>query len=387
MSSALAQVPSPGPSGTKVLRSWDEGPPLIRIEKLNHYFGEGEKRTHVLKNTDLEIMPGEIVIMTGPSGSGKTTLLTLIGALRTVQEGRLEVMGQDFSQMSADELVKVRRGIGFIFQAHNLFESLTALQNVMMAQQLQATGVRNGRERAIELLETLDLGHRLHYKPDQLSGGQRQRVAIARALVNRPRLVLADEPTAALDAESGRKVVDLLRKLAETDGCTCLIVTHDNRILDVADRIISLVDGRIKSNALAKENAEICEFLTRLELFAKLTPDALAKVAEKMGRERHSAGKIIFRQGEPGDKFYLIRRGSVDVIVDHGTHMERKLAQIGQGDFFGEVALMTGARRNATIIARENLEVYTLGVEDFKAAILESATFKEQIYKAYAQRQ
>jgi putative ABC transport system ATP-binding protein len=338
-------------------------------------------------DNNLEIMPGEIVIMTGPSGSGKTTLLTLIGALRTVQEGRLEVLGRDLGALGPQELVEVRRGIGFIFQAHNLFESLTAYQNVRLAQQLHRTDPKAAHERAVAVLTDLGLKERIYYKPDSLSGGQRQRVAIGRALVNKPKLILADEPTAALDEKSGRSVVTLLQDLAREQGTTSLIVTHDNRILDVADRIVSLVDGQIKSNVLAKESVAVCLFLSRCAAFAGLTPDTLAKVAEKMTKERHPAGAVVFRQGEEGDKFYLIRRGEVDVVVDEGLPTKKVLATMKEGDFFGEMALLTGEPRRASIVARDSLETFALGKADFQTAIQTSASFKEQLYKAYFQRQ
>jgi putative ABC transport system ATP-binding protein len=231
------------------------------------------------------------------------------------------------------------------------------------------------------------LQERLHYKPEALSGGQRQRVAIARALANRPRLILADEPTAALDEKSGRNVVNLLQKLAREEGCTSLIVTHDNRILDVADRIVSLVDGQVKSNVLARESVAVCLFLSRCAAFAGLTPDTLAKVAEKLAKERHPAGSVIFRQGQEGDKFYLIRRGAVDVVQDNGEPGGKVLSRLKEGDFFGEMALLTGEPRSASIVVREDVEAYTLGKADFQNALKTSASFKEQLYKAYFQRQ
>jgi putative ABC transport system ATP-binding protein len=201
----------------------------VQIRDLNYYFGQGDLRKQVLYDINLDLMKGQIVIMTGPSGSGKTTLLTLIGALRFLQEGSLNVLNQEIVGLSKSALVEVRRNIGFIFQAHNLFESLTASQNV-------------------EMVSQLGLAERVDYKPKALSGGQKQRVAIARAMVNQPSLILADEPTAALDRESGRHVVTLMQKLAKEQGCTILMVTHDNRILDVADRIVNLVDGRLESD-------------------------------------------------------------------------------------------------------------------------------------------
>jgi len=222
-------------------------PISVQVRALNYYFGRGELRKQVLYDINLDLSSGHIVIMTGPSGSGKTTLLTLIGALRSAHGGSLKVMGRELVGLGNRQLVEVRRNIGFIFQSHNLFESLTACQNVEMAVELTGQ-FQNKRQQATTILEKVGLGDRVDYKPQALSGGQKQRVAIARALVNQPRLILADEPTAALDKKSGRDVVTLLQQLAQEENCTILMVTHDNRILDVADRIINLVDGRLESD-------------------------------------------------------------------------------------------------------------------------------------------
>lgn len=219
----------------------------VQIRQLNYYFGQGDLRTQVLSDINLDLPKGQIVIMTGPSGSGKTTLLSLIGALRSAHEGNLQVLDKELVGLNKSQLVEIRRNIGFIFQAHNLFESLTASQNVEMAVEL-TNNWREKRKLAVEMLSQLGLANRVDYKPNALSGGQKQRVAIARALVNQPRLILADEPTAALDKKSGREVVMLMQKLAKEQGCTILIVTHDNSILDVADRIINLVEGRLESD-------------------------------------------------------------------------------------------------------------------------------------------
>ncbi|MDZ4872024.1 MAG: Macrolide export ATP-binding/permease protein MacB [Chroococcidiopsis cubana SAG 39.79] len=219
----------------------------VIIRRLNYYFGQGDLRTQVLSDINLDLPKGQIVIMTGPSGSGKTTLLSLIGALRSAHEGNLLVLEKELVGLNKSQLVEIRRNIGFIFQAHNLFESLTASQNVEMAVEL-TNNWREKRKLAVEMLSQLGLANRVDYKPNALSGGQKQRVAIARALVNQPQLILADEPTAALDKKSGREVVTLMQKLAKEQGCTILIVTHDNSILDVADRIINLVEGRLESD-------------------------------------------------------------------------------------------------------------------------------------------
>ncbi|MEB3251167.1 MAG: ATP-binding cassette domain-containing protein [Cyanobacteriota bacterium] len=219
----------------------------VQIRPLNHFFGPGDLRKQVLYDINLDLHQGEIAIMTGPSGSGKTTLLTLIGALRSVHQGSLHVLGQELTGLTPRQLVQVRRQIGFIFQAHNLFESLTAVQNVEMAVELSGN-LKAKRQRATAMLAQVGLGDRADYRPAALSGGQKQRVAIARALVNHPRLILADEPTAALDKVSGRDVVTLMQQLAQQEHCTILMVTHDNRILDVAHRLINLVDGRLESD-------------------------------------------------------------------------------------------------------------------------------------------
>jgi putative ABC transport system ATP-binding protein len=218
----------------------------VALERVNHFYGAGGLRKQVLRDLSFEIRPGEIVILTGPSGSGKTTALTLIGALRTPQEGSLRVLGEELVGAGRATCIGVRRQIGYIFQHHNLLEALSARQNV----ELGIFGAADGaaaRCRAEEMLEAVGLGGFVAALPRNLSGGQQQRVAIARALVRRPGLILADEPTASLDRKSGRDVVALMQKLAREQGVTVVLVTHDHRILDVADRILHLEDGRLSS--------------------------------------------------------------------------------------------------------------------------------------------
>ena len=225
---------------------------VVSVRGVNYSFGTNESRKQTLFDNHLDLLPGEIAMMTGPSGSGKTTLLTLIGALRALQDGSIIVLGHELSDRPPADLVAIRRRIGFIFQAHNLFEALTASLNVQVA--LRFTDLRRDeRERqADRILTQLGLGHRVQYKPRALSGGERQRIAIARALVTRPKLILADEPTAALDQDSAREVIRLLRALAVEDRSSVLLVTHDNRVLESADRIVTLVDGRIVSDVVVQ---------------------------------------------------------------------------------------------------------------------------------------
>ncbi|HMO86977.1 MAG TPA: ATP-binding cassette domain-containing protein, partial [Lacipirellulaceae bacterium] len=334
----------------------------------------------------LDVRRGEIVIMMGPSGSGKTTLLTLIGTLRTVQDdepsgnrdGSLKVLGSELKGAKRELIAQLRREIGFIFQAHNLFGSLTAYQNVNMAAELVGMPRRDAADRIKDLLTRLHLGHRINYKPKSLSGGQKQRIAVARGLVHRPKLVLADEPTAALDKETGRAVVTLFQELARDEGCSIIIVTHDARILDVADRLVFMEDGRIKVNVAVQETNEICQLLGRTPLFPDLPTSMLIEIAVKMRGATASPGEAVIRQGDPGELFYLIRSGEVDVVIEKQGRAET-VARLGAGQYFGEMALKTDEPRNATIIARTPCVFYTLGKADFKDALARGKRFVDAL--------
>lgn len=225
----------------------------VELHDVSFAYGEGELRRTVLREVDLRIDAGEIVLLTGPSGSGKTTLLTLVGALRAMQLGSARVLGQQLLAARESERVALRSRIGFIFQSHNLLGFLTARQNVAMALELHG-GMSEAERlgRAGEMLGAVGLADHVDKLPSKLSGGQRQRVAVARALVAEPGLILADEPTAALDRVSGQEVVYLLRDLARRRGTPILLVTHDPRILDIADRIVAMEDGRITQSHSAQ---------------------------------------------------------------------------------------------------------------------------------------
>ena len=221
-------------------------PAAIRVRKLNHVFGVGDTAKQVLFDFDLDVSRGEIVLLMGPSGCGKTTVLTLVGALRSMQSGSAQTLGTELFEADEAAMIAVRRRIGFIYQAHNLHESLTAIENIRMGLEVHgAEALADWRTRCEATLEAVGLANFANQYPAKLSGGQKQRVAIARALVARPPLILADEPTAALDKSTGRQIVDLLQALAQRQGSAILMVTHDNRILDIADRIIEMEDGRI----------------------------------------------------------------------------------------------------------------------------------------------
>jgi putative ABC transport system ATP-binding protein len=222
--------------------------PILNITDLYLTLGRGALKKDILHGVSLEVQSGEIVILTGPSGSGKTSLLTLIGGLRTVQKGSLQFMGEEMRKASPERLVRIRRQIGYIFQGHNLLPFLTAKQNVQMPFELYQVSQRFAKKESVEMLNAVGLGERINYFPNQLSIGQKQRVAIARALVTRPRLILADEPTASLDSKTGRDVINIMQGLAKEQGAAILMVTHDNRILDVADRIIYMEDGYLQQD-------------------------------------------------------------------------------------------------------------------------------------------
>lgn len=218
----------------------------ISVRNLDHFFGEGEARKQALFDVNLVVERGSLTVLMGPSGSGKTTLLTLMGCLREVGSGSLHLLDHELCGTDEATRVDLRRRLGFIFQAHNLHESLTARQNVMIGLQVHGRGDASRHAPAADhLLGLLGLGERLNYLPANLSGGQKQRVAIARALVSNPNVIFADEPTAALDKVSGMAAVQFFKDLGRTRGTTTVMVTHDPRILDLADRVVTLEDGRI----------------------------------------------------------------------------------------------------------------------------------------------
>ncbi|MGJ5620448.1 ATP-binding cassette domain-containing protein [Sulfitobacter sp. MF3-043] len=222
-----------------------EDTPIV-VTGLNHWFGTGEARKQALFDINLIVKRGSLTVLMGPSGSGKTTVLTLMGCLRDVQDGSVNLLGHELNGAGRALNESLRRRLGFIFQAHNLHGSLTALQNVLMGLQVHGLPNRQAQQDAARhALRLVGLADRMDYLPANLSGGQKQRVAVARALVGNPDVIFADEPTAALDSGSGLTVVTMLKRLGETRGTTTVMVTHDNRILEMADRIVTLEDGRI----------------------------------------------------------------------------------------------------------------------------------------------
>ncbi len=323
--------------------------PIISIRMLNHFYGSGRLRRQVLFDITTDVYPGEIVILTGPSGSGKTTLLTLAGALRSVEEGSVIVLGEELNGAARSDLIRIRENIGFIFQSHNLIDSLTAQQNVQMS-----LGVGNSlshqeiQERAAAMLAEVGLADFLEHLPTELSGGQRQRVAIARALVRQPKIILADEPTAALDRKSGREVVELLHKLAKAQGCAILLVTHDNRILDIADRILTLEDGRITSftAGLLANTGRL------LSAFAQL----------------HRKGDLVRHVARLSDRQFL------DLVEQISTEFEKFLEAIELGNQEAAGALLDQVLEAVSVKVREllNADRGTIFLVDEKGTLREA---------------
>lgn len=232
-----------------------ERPPILQATGITKVFGSGDTEIKVLKGVDMQLRPGELTLLMGPSGSGKTTLLSILGCILSPTEGELVINGQSTRGRNAEGLADLRRTeVGFVFQSYNLFPTLTALENVMLA--LDVRACRGDAVRQAEAaLRAVGLGHRLNAYPKKLSGGEKQRVAIARALAGTPAVILADEPTAALDSENGAAVMALLSEVAKDPTRAVLAVTHDHRTLAYADRIIRIEDGRIVDQRRAENGS------------------------------------------------------------------------------------------------------------------------------------
>jgi putative ABC transport system ATP-binding protein len=220
----------------------------IEVIDIHKIYEEGAVRVHAVRGVTLSINSGELVLLMGPSGSGKTTLLSMMGCILKPTKGRLHIMGEEITEWNENSLPLIRRKhIGFIFQHFNLLSALTALENIEVSLNLKGIKGKKAEKTARDLLEQVGLGDRASFLPRDLSGGEKQRVAIARALAGNPSIILADEPTGNLDSQAGRTAVELLKKLAKEENKSVVIVTHDSRITDLADRIYQMEDGVIKN--------------------------------------------------------------------------------------------------------------------------------------------
>jgi ABC-type sulfate/molybdate transport systems ATPase subunit len=346
--------------------------PYVQVERITKSFGDFK----AVDDVSLKIYKGEIFCLLGASGCGKTTLLRMLGGFETPTSGKIFIDGEDMSGVPPYE-----RPVNMMFQSYALFPHMSVEQNVAFGLKQDRLPRAEIQQRVATMLDLVKMGEYAKRKPHQLSGGQRQRVAIARALANRPKLVLADEPTAALDKDSTHNVVRLFKDMTIEHGTAILMVTHDHRIIELADRLVHMVDGRIVSDIVLNDALRICEFLKGVEAFKNLTPNELTEVAERMARRQFMPGEVIIREGEIGEELFLISEGEVE--VERAGH---EVARLGAGDFFGELALMSGNPRNATVTATRPVDTYILGKDDFSSAIDASASFREQLRRVYFQR-
>jgi putative ABC transport system ATP-binding protein len=234
----------------------DEMPPILEAKEITKTLGSGAAEVKALKGVNFELIPGELTLLMGPSGSGKTTLLSILGCILSPTSGSLRIAGLPTHGLNAEGMANLRRQhVGFVFQAYNLVPTLTAMENVMLALDLRGAARADAPDLAAEALAAVKLSHRENASPSKLSGGEKQRVAIARALAGSPSVILADEPTAALDAENGKAVMELLAEVAKDTRRGVLAVTHDHRTLEYADRIIRIEDGRIVGRARRRDAA------------------------------------------------------------------------------------------------------------------------------------
>jgi putative ABC transport system ATP-binding protein len=226
----------------------------VAVENVSVFYGPAHARAKAVNDVSLALNPGTLTLIMGPSGSGKTTLLSVFGALLRPDTGRVYLNGSDISTLDEDERTRLRRDhIGFIFQAFRLLHALSALDNVLIAKDVRGERSAEDRESAVNALTELGLGSKLNLKPNELSGGEKQRVAIARALLGNPNVLLADEPTASLDSQSGTQICELLRKLSDERQYTTVVVSHDPRWTKFADRVVVLEDGRVIGERMTKE--------------------------------------------------------------------------------------------------------------------------------------
>ncbi len=273
----------------------------LQVTHVTKRYGSGMTEVIAVNDVSLSVSPGEIVLIMGPSGSGKTTLLSMLGALLKPTEGTIQLNGDVISALAENRLPDIRlRQFGFIFQDFNLLSALTALENVSIVAELAGTKNGAARKKAAVLLTGLGLGERLNFLPEKLSGGEKQRVAIARALVNDPALILADEPTANLDSKIGHEIMRLLRGIAKDQGRSVVIVSHDQRIKDIADRVLWLEDGQFK------------EMVT-------MTTDPVCG----MTVEQDKAIRLVW---EDGQAFYFCARGCRDEFLAHPQQFLKPLS-------------------------------------------------------------
>ncbi|HLO48725.1 MAG TPA: cyclic nucleotide-binding domain-containing protein [Kamptonema sp.] len=338
---------------------------VIAIKKLNHYYQEGNKQRQILFGVNFELYAKEVVILTGESGSGKTTLLSLIGCLRSVQDGSLNVLDRELKGASEAQRMQIRRRIGYVFQNFNLLEFMTVIQNVMVSLELQDNyNFQDALIQAKQILEMVGLDRHLQMYPRDLSGGQKQRVAIARALVHRPPLLLADEPTSSLDRRTGQEVIELITALAKEQESAVLIVSHDSRIFNITPRLIRMEDGHLD-----------LDYRERLSVtLPTLSEKQLLELMPNLKTLTFPPGATVIRQGELADKFYILLEGEVEVIQEDPNGDTNILKKLEPNSYFGEVGLLYETVRTATVRVTENSPIRVIAIDrvDFRKMLVNS---------------
>lgn len=317
---------------------------LVETRNLVHAYAEAGAEKEVLHGINIQIEAGTNVFLTGYSGSGKTTLISLIGCLRSVQKGSLQLIGDELNGATSAKLLKMRRQLGYVFQHFNLLDFLTIRQNVQQSLEVQSDySLGEARRHAESILDQVGLGDRVNAYPAELSGGQKQRVAVARALVHQPKLLIADEPTAALDMATGRDIIELICRLSKKQNSAAIIVTHNLRILDAADEILHMADGRL-TTAVAEQISFV---------FPNLDDRHIAELASETACRLYDPNETIIRQGDVADEFFILSKGRVKIVLDNADGAPREVAQLSRrGAFFGEIGLLSdSARRQANVIA------------------------------------
>ncbi len=344
---------------------------IVKIRGLKHSYKDASVMKQVLHGIDIDVRPGQNVFLTGYSGSGKTTLISLVGCLRSVQEGSLKLFGAELHKASPRKLLEMRKRVGYVFQHFNLLDFMSIRQNVQQSLEIQPDyNAKTARAQAEEMLDAVGLGDRVNDYPADLSGGQKQRVAIARALVHRPKLLIADEPTAALDTSTGRDIIDLVQRLSKAQNSAAIIVTHNMRILDSADEILHMIDGRI-GTAITEQISLV---------LPNLDDRHLAEIASKAVSREFQPGEQILKQGDPADAFFILVKGAVNVFRQETNGSRSDLAHFHKrGTYFGEMGLLTeNGRRNASIEVRGDQPVRVLEIK--------AADFSEMISRSRATR-
>jgi putative ABC transport system ATP-binding protein len=305
------------------------------VRRLVIEYSSGGYPVRPIDGLDLDAAAGELVLLLGASGCGKTTLLSILAAILQPTSGSVRIGDTEVTELRGAALTQYRRhAVGIVFQAFNLVPSLSALENVMVPLRAAGVGRRVAKERAVALLERVDLGNRLTHRPGGMSGGQQQRVAIARSLAHDPTVILADEPTAHLDYIQVDGVLKLVRELAD-DGRLVVVATHDERLIPLADRVVNLTP---RADTSPREPEVV-----RLE-----------------------PGQVLFSQGERGDLVYTVDEGEIEIVRKRDDGTEERLALIGPGNYFGELAPMFGLQRSGTARATGAAGVTGYGLRDFR---------------------